>query len=141
MADAVDGADAAVRDARYVRPVEVVTGTGKSRHAAYVHDNEPGVNDYHVPPAFGVCGRAKNAKTLIPTAWLAKCGERVEALPFCRACWRQVALDEGITVRDLSAPTRTPSADRRCSPVVGAVVISAPRTPAVLATASAPSAR
>jgi hypothetical protein len=93
----VAGGDAAVRGARYVRPVEVVTGTGKSRHAAYVRDGESGVNDYHVPPALGVCGRAKRAKTLIPTTWLARCGERVERLPFCLACWRQVALDEGIT--------------------------------------------
>lgn len=83
--------------AGFVHPVEVVTGTGKARHAAYVHDDEPGVKDYHVPPALGICGRAKRAKVLIPTAWLAKCGEQVERLPICRPCWMRVALDEGIT--------------------------------------------
>jgi hypothetical protein len=79
-----------------ITPVEVVTRTGKLRHAAYVSPESKG-HVHVVPPYLGVCGRAKSATSLLRTDWLAACGHPVARWPVCKACWKQVALDEGVT--------------------------------------------
>lgn len=80
----------------FVTPVEVVTKTGKLRHAAYI-EGEARENKHGVAAELGVCGRAKGAARLVRVDWLRECGNPVDRWPICRACWRQVAIDEGVT--------------------------------------------
>lgn len=78
----------------FVTPLEVVTPKGTARHAALVPSSWK--DRRSVPGGLGVCGRAQRASVLLSVEWLRSHGG-LNGGADCRACWRAVAMAEGVT--------------------------------------------